>query len=104
VTMEGAGAHCAARHFATATPPGQLLVDDIDGALVVLCSATVAADVRRAISTWMRQELRAAHRGVVSRPVARAAEIPPLYAMLRRALTVLARIGVQSEIVGQDEL
>ena len=104
VTVDGPGAHYAARHFATLAPLRHVLIDDIDGVLVVLCSATAAGDVRHAISTWMRQELRAAHRGVVSRPVARAEEIPPLYAMLRRALAVLGRIGVQSEIVGQDEL
>jgi sugar diacid utilization regulator/GAF domain-containing protein len=104
VTMEGPGVHYAARHFATFTPLRDVLIDDVDGVLVALCSATAAADVRQAISTWMRQELRSAYRGVVSRPVARAEEIPPLYAMLRRALAVLGRIGVQSEIVGQDEL
>jgi DNA-binding PucR family transcriptional regulator len=44
------------------------------------------------------------HRGVLSRPVARPAEIPALYATLRRALAVLGRLGVQGRIVGQDEL
>jgi DNA-binding PucR family transcriptional regulator len=82
----------------------QTLVDDIDGVLVVLCSATAAAEVRQTVATWMRQDLRAAYRGALSRPVARAADIPALYATLRRALAVLGRIGVQGQIVGQDEL
>ena len=46
----------------------------------------------------------AVHRGVLSRPVARPAEIPALYATLRRALAVLGRLGVQGQIVGQNEL
>ena len=40
----------------------------------------------------------------MSRPVSRPADIPALYATLRRALAVLGRIGVQAQIVGQDEL
>jgi sugar diacid utilization regulator/GAF domain-containing protein len=104
VQMDGPGANYAARHFGSLAPLRQALVDDIDGVLVIVCAATAAPDVRHALEAWMRQELHAAHRGVVSRPVARAAELPPLYAMLRRALAVLVRIGVQARIVGQDEL
>jgi DNA-binding PucR family transcriptional regulator len=60
--------------------------------------------VRQTIAHWMRQDLRAVYRGALSRPVARAADVPALYATLRRALAVLGRIGVQGQIVGQDEL
>jgi sugar diacid utilization regulator len=104
VQLEGAGADYAARHFASQPALAHALVDDIDGVLVVLCAATLAADVRQTITHWMRGELRAAYRGALSRPVARAADLPALYATLRRALAVLGRIGVQGQIVGQDEL
>jgi DNA-binding PucR family transcriptional regulator len=52
----------------------------------------------------MRQDLHAAYRGAVSRPVSGAAEIPALYATLRRALAVLGRIGVQGHVIDQNEL
>ena len=104
VQVEHPGADYAARHFAHLKSLGHALVDDIDGVLVVLCSATAAADVRQTVAHWMRQDLHAVYRGALSRPVARAADIPNLYATLRRALAVLARIGVQGQIVGQDEL
>jgi DNA-binding PucR family transcriptional regulator len=52
----------------------------------------------------MREELNAVYRGVLSRPVLQPAEIPELHATLRRALAVLGRIGVQGQIVRQDEL
>jgi hypothetical protein len=57
------------------------LVDDIDGAVVVLCGTTRALDVRHALSAWVRSEAGANHRGVVSRPMASPAELPSLYAM-----------------------
>jgi DNA-binding PucR family transcriptional regulator len=44
------------------------------------------------------------HRGVVSRPVASPAGIPALYATLKRALVVLGRLGVQGQVIGQNEL
>ena len=102
--MDSPRADYAARRFGRIAPPANALVDDIDGVLVVLCGASGAQDVRQTVSAWVRQELRAVHRGVLSRPVARPAEIPALYATLRRALAVLGRIGVQGQIVGQDEL
>ena len=89
VEMDGPRADYAARRFGALAPPADALVDDIDGALVVLCGASGAHDVRQALATWVRQELKAVHRGVLSRPVARPAEIPALYATLRRALPVL---------------
>jgi sugar diacid utilization regulator/GAF domain-containing protein len=104
VQLENPGADFAARHFANLKSLPQALVDDIDGVLVVLCSATAAAEARQTIAAWMRQDLRAVYRGALSRPVPRAADIPALYATLRRALAVLGRIGVQGQIVGQDEL
>lgn len=104
VQVESPGADYAARHFANQKSMAQALVDDIDGVLVVLCSATAAADVRQAIVQWLRHDAHAVYRGALSRPAARAADIPALYATQRRALAVLARIGVRNQIVGQDEL
>ena len=104
IEMDGPGAGYAARRFRSLTPLANTLVDEIDGVLVVLCGATRAIDVRQTVSNWARVESGAVHRGVLSRPVAGPAEIPPLYATLKRALPVLRRIGVQGQVVGQNEL
>lgn len=104
VEMDGPSAGYAARRFRTMRPLPNALVDDLDGTLVILCGATGALDARLAVSAWARSELHAAHRGVLSRPVGGPAEIPALYATLGRALPVLRRIGVQGQIVNQNEL
>lgn len=104
VEMDGPSAGYAARRFRTMTPLANALVDEIDGILVVLCSATGAPDVRQDVTAWARREIRTGHRGVLSRPVTGPAEIPALYATLKRALAVLGRIGVQNQIVGQNDL
>jgi len=104
VEMDGPSAGYAARRFRTMRPLANALVDDLDGTLVILCGASAAPDARLAVSAWARSELQAAHRGVLSRPVGGPAEIPALYATLGRALPVLRRIGVQGQIVGQNEL
>jgi len=94
----------AARRLRSADPALGALVDEIDNFLVVLCEAARAADVRKSVSLWARRQPGAVHRGVLSRPVSGPAEIPALYATLRRALTVLDRIGVQNQVIGQNEL
>jgi hypothetical protein len=104
IEMDGPSAGYAARRFRTLTPLENVLVDDIDGVLVTLCVATRALDVRQRISSWTKLELGAPHRGVLSRPVSGPAEVPALYATLKRALAVLRRIGVHGRIVGQNEL
>ena len=120
VAMDGPRAGYAARHFGShfggqfhgqfgntigsIKAPPRALVDDIDGILVLLGEASSAPDLRQAVSAWLRQDLGAAHRGVQSRPVSAPAELPSVYACLRRALAVLARIGVNGKIVSQNEL
>ena len=104
VEMDGPRAGYAAQRFGSLMPLSHVLADDIDGVLVVLCGASAAPEVRQTVSACMRQQLHAVHRGVLSRPVSGPAEIPALYATLRRALTVLGRIGVHGQIVGQNEL
>ena len=104
VEMDGPSAGYAARRFRSLTPIANVLVDEIDGILVMLCAATRAPDVRQTVSSWARVELGTVHRGVLSRPVSGPAEIPALYATLKRALGVLRRIGVHGQVVNQNEL
>jgi DNA-binding PucR family transcriptional regulator len=57
-----------------------------------------------AFNEFARRELGGAYRGVLSRPVQSPAEIPALYAALRRGLTVLGRLGMRGSLVGQNEM
>jgi len=104
VEMDAPSASYAARWFRSVNPAPGALADEIDGLLVVLCGAAHAADVRKSVSLCVRRRPGAVHRGVLSRPVASPAEIPALYATLRRAVTVLGRIGVRNQVMGQNEL
>jgi sugar diacid utilization regulator/exonuclease VII small subunit len=104
IEMDGPSAGYAARRFRSLTPLANVLVDEIDGVLVVLCGSTRALEVRQTMATWARRESGAIHRGVLSRPVSGPAEIPALYATLKRALAVLGRIGVHGQVVSQNEL
>jgi sugar diacid utilization regulator len=104
IQVDEPGAGYAARALRLRVPSSGVLVDDVDGLLLVLCSATQAPDLKPIVGAWIKREAGAGGRGVLSRPVASAAEIPALHATLRRALGVLGRLGVQGHIVGQNEL
>ena len=104
VEMQSPNAGYAARRLRSLASFGHTLVDEIDGVLVLLCNATRAADIREAVSTRTLREFDATYRGVMSRPVSGPTEIPALFATLRRALPVLGRIGVEGNVVGQNEL
>jgi DNA-binding PucR family transcriptional regulator len=80
------------------------VLDEVDGVLVIACSATKAQNVVEEFTAFARRELGEAYRGVLSRPVQSAAEMPALYAALRRALPVLGRLGMRGGIVGQNEM
>lgn len=80
------------------------VLDEVDGVLVIVCGATRDKDVLAAFNEFARRELGGAYRGVLSRPVQSPAEVPALYAALRRGLTVLSRLGMVGNIVGQNEM
>lgn len=101
--VDDTSAGYVARRFRSLHAPADALIDEIDGVVVVLCGSTRAIEMRQSVSVWARRELGGAHRGVLSRPAAMA-ELPPLHATLKRALSVLKRLGVQGQIIGQNEL
>lgn len=104
VEMDSPSAGYAARRFRAFPPQSDALVDDIDGVLLILCAASRAPELRQLVTQWARGEMAAVHRGVASRPISAVAEIPAVYATLRRALAVLGRMGVQGHVIGQNEL
>lgn len=102
--LDGPGSGYAARRLRQLGALERSLVDNIDGTLVILCAAPRAQDARQALGQWARREAGAGHRGVLSRPLNSPGELPAVYATLRRALVVLARLGVQGQVIGQNEL
>lgn len=80
------------------------LFDEVNGVLTLLCATTQAEAVRRSVEALARQSFGAEYRGVMSRPISQPAEIPALHAALRKALPVLARIGIQGHVVAQNEM
>ncbi|HET7793792.1 MAG TPA: GAF domain-containing protein [Rhizobacter sp.] len=104
VEMDHPSAGYAARRFRAFPPQDGVLVDDIDGVLVMLCAASRAPELRQLATQWASSEMAAVHRGVASRPIATVGEIPAVYATMRRALGVLRRMGVQGHVIGQNEL
>lgn len=89
-------------HIALALP--DVILDDIDGVLVLACPATRAQTLLDAFEDFARRELGTGYRGVLSRPANHAGQVPALYSTLRRALAVAARLGMTGRIVNQHEL
>jgi GAF domain-containing protein len=100
----GAQAGPAARRLRASPLFDSALFDDVDGVLTILCAQGRSDEVRRTLAELAREGFSGPYRGIVSRPLAGAAELPSLYATLRRALPVLARIGVQGRLVPQHEM
>ncbi|WP_454690250.1 helix-turn-helix domain-containing protein [Achromobacter aloeverae] len=86
--------------------PG-LVLDEVDGVLAFVCGAAHAGALRAGVEDAMRRAAGAAgaaYCGVLSRPAHGAAELPALYAALRRALAVVGRLGMRGRIVAQNEM
>jgi DNA-binding PucR family transcriptional regulator len=104
VDMADARAAHAARRLRATQAAGGALFDEIDGSLVLLTATTRAEAHRRRLAELAGQELQADFLGVVSRPLAAAAEVPATYSTLRRALPVLRRLGIRAQVVPQNEM
>jgi GAF domain-containing protein len=94
----------ARRLRAGTSPRFEHVLDEVDGVLALVCGTTRAPDVLAEVTAFARGELGDAYRGALSRPVQSPAELPALYAALRRALAVLGRLGMRGSIVGQNEM
>jgi sugar diacid utilization regulator/GAF domain-containing protein len=104
VELEQGEPGAAARRLRGGLAPQGTLVDEVDGVLAIVCQASRAPELMEAFGDFARRDIGPAYRGVLSRPTQGAAEMPALYASLRRALAVLARLGVRGRILGQNEL
>ncbi len=104
IEMEQPKPEFVARRLRASTPFSKLVLDEVDGVLVIVCGTTRAQAVLKELTSTIKREFCQDYRGVLSRPIQAPAEIPALYTTLRRALAVLGRIGVQGQIIDQNEM
>jgi sugar diacid utilization regulator len=104
VEMTGLEAGEAARRLRAANQLTGAVFDDIDGVLTILCPVAKAEEVRRTIAALARETGASGYRGIVAKPLAAPASLPSVHVALRRALPVLARMGVQGHLVAQTEM
>ncbi|RYF43369.1 MAG: GAF domain-containing protein [Comamonadaceae bacterium] len=104
VEMGSSNAAYAARRLRGTDALAGAVFDEIDASLVLLVATTRAEASRRAVAELAQIDLAADFLGVLSRPLSAPAEIPGAYTALRRALPVLRRLGIQSQVVPQNEM
>ncbi|MES2945335.1 MAG: GAF domain-containing protein [Pseudomonadota bacterium] len=83
--------------------PG-LVLDEFDGIIAIVCETRKVQECMQTCSAHLKADLGDGYRGILSRPVARASELPALYSTLRRGLLVAQRLGVNGQILGQNEM
>ncbi|RYF37212.1 MAG: PucR family transcriptional regulator, partial [Comamonadaceae bacterium] len=104
VELGDSNAAYAARRLRGTDAMAGVVFDEIDASLVLLAATTRAEACRRAVADLARSDTGTQFLGVLSRPLSAAAEIPGAYTALRRALPVLRRLGIQSQVVPQNEM
>jgi sugar diacid utilization regulator len=104
VEMPPANAVYAARRLRAGNALAASVFDEVDGMLVVIAAATRAEGCRRELADLAGRELGVDYLGVLSRPLPAATQIPATYTALRRALPVLRRMGIHSQVVQQNEM
>ena len=104
VEMAGLEAGQAARRLRAGNQLPGAIFDDVDGVLTILCPLAKAQEVRRTVAGLARESGASAYRGILSKPLAAATDLPPVHVALRRALPVLGRMGVQGHLVAQAEM
>lgn len=93
-----------ARQLRTGMPFSKVVLDEVDGVLVIVCGATATQDILSEFTCTVKREFGHDYRGVLSRPIHASTEIPALYAVLKRALCVLGRIGIHGQVISQNEM
>lgn len=96
-------AYVANRLRSGVTMPGVVL-DEFDGSIVSVCETRKALEYIQACTTLLKADLGEEYRGILSRPVLNALELPALYTKLRRGLLVAQRLEVNGRILSQNEM
>jgi sugar diacid utilization regulator len=80
------------------------VLDEFDGIIAIVCETRKVQEYIQACMTHLKGDLGDEYRGILSRPVSKAAELPALYSTLRRGLLVAQRLGVKGQILSQNEM
>ena len=104
IELNGPSAGFVSRRLLQMPESRPCLIDDIDGIVVVLCCTTRALELRQVLSQWIHREVGKAYRGVVSRPMTSPAELPAVFATIKRSMGILRRLGLQEQFISQNEL
>jgi sugar diacid utilization regulator len=103
VEVDGNRASYVLRQLRATAGLEAMLLDEVDGLLIVLCGGLTPGPLRetleRRLGAFGRQVT-----GVVSEPVPRVAELPRVYESLRRCLGLLGRLERTGTIASEAEL
>ncbi|WP_243656784.1 helix-turn-helix domain-containing protein [Paucimonas lemoignei] len=80
------------------------VLDEVDGLVVMVCATLHATELVKSCVSLIKGELAGSYRGVVSKPVLNAEQLPAQYEASRRALSVAKRLGMTGKIIEQAEL
>ncbi|OWW22682.1 helix-turn-helix domain-containing protein [Noviherbaspirillum denitrificans] len=101
---ENPGPAFVARRLRSGTPLSELVLDEVDDVLVIVSGTVRSQDILKEFIAIANREFGGRYRGIVSKPILLPAEIPALYASLRRGLAVLRRLGVNGKVIDQNEM
>lgn len=92
-----------ARRLRAENPFSGLVLDEIDGALAIVCPATGAQDVVKEFSAFARREF-GGFCGILSKPIHMVEAAKEIYGALRRGLSILQRIGINGQVIDQNQM
>jgi hypothetical protein len=101
---EGLKPDSLARRLRAGSALSELVLDEIDGTLVIIVSTTKVQQALTDFTAFAKREFVDSFSGILSRPIRSPSEIPASYAVMRRGLAVLRRLGVQNQIIEQNEM
>ncbi|MEC4720962.1 helix-turn-helix domain-containing protein [Noviherbaspirillum sp. CPCC 100848] len=81
-----------------------LVFDEIDGALAIVCPTTGAQDTVREFCAIARREFGGGFRGILSKPIYMTEAVKTIYGALRRGLSILHRIGIGGQVIDQNQM
>jgi GAF domain-containing protein len=93
-----------ARRLRTGSPLSDLVLDELDDTLAIICPTTKIQRTLGELGTIATREFNGRYRGILSRPIHSPTEIPSCYTALKRGLSVIRRLGVKGQIIDQNEM
>ncbi len=103
VEVEGSRASYVLRQLRAKAGVDAMLLDELDGLLVILSGGTTPGSVRELLERRLG-DLGGQVTGVVSEAIARVADLPRVYGSLRRCLGLLQKLGRSGTIGAEAQL